>query len=713
MPDWRRLLVVLAAALGGSLAHAVVRPIADRYVLKENAPAADLRVLQNDGLTSTELANGVLTLLRAPTLGTATVETFGTASASDDAIRYTPQANRSGEDSLRYRICSGATCAEAEVTVLLRPFSEGLAFTVAASSGYQDVSGSGVRALPSARFLASPLVEPQVTEFPLSVDSNVANPFAGNGAFSLRVIPSTGTARTWRILVDARSLSSGNVDLYLGVDANRDGQASAGELRCAAGMSTTIERCEIEVEVPACGNLAWWMILKNAGGSSHTARVETFEVPMGAGDDSLVATGPGQVPAQAAFPLRLVWDAPELADGQSRVGYVELRSAADAVVGSFPVRFNRSGRLENGAVLSSGRERRIRLPGSAVSDKVYVDVPAGATGLTVTARGSERLQLYLARVDQPAVSGAPPEIAAAPAKTSSHPGTTTAAAVQTLSVTGAALAPGRWYAVATNTSTRVAEVVFSVSIAGTAPVVRPGGYFDPARAGHGLFLYPAADQWAGLWYTYLQDGSSTWYYLQGPAPAANGQWTGQVYRSAWDGSRNVLTRVGEAVTTPTGADAFRFSYRLDGQSGSEPFVSFGRGCPSLAGVPVDASGHWFNPARAGTGYSVQLFPDYEYYAAFVYDASGVPRFLTAERSGFGGATATATLEQLSGFCPLCTRTAFPTRQAVGVLGRTYGAGRLSNISLDATYTAGVGGRWQSSEAVQLLGGPGSSQGCLP
>jgi hypothetical protein len=49
--------------------------------------------------------------------------------------------------------------------------------------------------------------------------------------------------------------------------------------------------------------------------------------------------------------------------------------------------------------------------------------------------------------------------------------------------------------------------------------LRPGGFYNPQRSGNGLFLYPAGSEWAGLWYTYLQDGTPTWYYLQGQAPA--------------------------------------------------------------------------------------------------------------------------------------------------------------------------------------------------
>ena len=707
----RCFVVSLLAALAGPLG-AAVQTVADRFVVTENSSALTFRVLANDRIPAAELANGTLTILRAPSLGSASINGSGTTgTVADDVLVYQPASDRSGDDSLRYRVCGGGACAEGEVAIVVRPIAESITLAVTSASGYQDLTAANVRALPSARFLASALVEPQVSEFPLAEDPTPWLPFAGNAALSLRVLPSAPTAREWRVLVDARSLSSGNVDVYLGIDSNRDGRASADELRCSAGMSATAERCEMAVTVPTCGNLAYWMLVVNAGGVAHTARVETFEVPIDAGDGSLVATGPGNIAARASFPLRVGWNAPALADTQSRVGYVTVQSAAGGVVGSVPVRVNRAGRVENGMALASGQERSFRLPAGAAQDRLFIDVPSGASSLSVTARASEGFDLYLARVPAPVASAAIPTIAAAPARTAAAAVSSATAPLQTLSVSGAALSPGRWYIVPSNPSARIGEVAVRATVAGTAPTVRPGGYFNTGRSGHGLFLYPAGSEWAGLWYTYLQDGSSTWYYLQGPAPGANGQWRGTIYRSAWDGSRNTLAVVGEAVTTPTGADAFTFSYRLDGQSGSEAFASFGRGCPSLNGVPLNASSHWFDPARAGSGHSVQLLPNYEFYAAFVYDAAGVPRFLTAERSGFAGATASVPLEQLTGFCPLCTRSAAPTRRVVGSLSRTYSNGLLATMALDATFAAGVTGRWSSTDTVQLLGGSTALQGC--
>ena len=131
------------------------------------------------------------------------------------------------------------------------------------------------------------------------------------------------------------------------------------------------------------------------------------------------------------------------------------------------------------------------------------------------------------------------------------------------------------------------------------------------------------------------------------------------------------------------------------------------------GQPVDASSHWFNPATAGSGHSVQFWDDYEFYAAFIYDEAGVPRFLTAESGSFLGADATLPIDQLQGFCPLCERAGMPTRQAVGTLRRTISGGTLTHLGVTAAFTGWQSGAWSRYEPVQPLGGPGTTQGCTP
>ena len=469
-------------------------------------------------------------------------------------------------------------------------------------------------------------------------------------------------------------------------------------------MTAGVERCELQVDANGSPQQVWLMA-HNRGTRLEQARLEVFLVPPGPGDGTLVATGPGRLAAAESFDLRLGWREHGLLPGESRAGYVDVINAGVAT-GSVPVRVDRINPVNAAIALGSGQAQALRLAPGAAQDRVFIDVPAGASRLDVQTASGQNVDLYLA----PAPVSSP-AIAPAPARAQAVASAIGASGNEALSISGAGLTPGRWYITPVNRDDNAASLTLTATIVGAAPVVRPGSYFNAARSGHGLFLYPAGDQWAGLWYTYLQGGSSTWYYLQGPAPGLNGIWRGELYRAAWNGSSNALTAIGRAIVSPTGPDAFLFSYELDGETGSEPLAALGRGCPSLGGQPLDASSHWFDPARAGTGYSVQLFPDYEFYAAFVYDGQGVPRFLTAEAGSFRGADTTLALEQLTGFCPLCVRSGAPSRADIGTLRRRFDAGGLVQMQLDAIFTGGIPGAWAGDDAVQLLGGAGTTQGC--
>jgi hypothetical protein len=527
------------------------------------------------------------------------------------------------------------------------------------------------------------------------------------------VVPSNdGQSEARRVLVDARSLETGDVDLYLGLDLDADGTPDPNELRCAAAMGSAVERCELAVTAQAPA-VAYWVMAHNRSATSHNVRLDHWVVRLVPDDASatasgrLLATGPGRLPAAAAFPLRLAWTDLTALPGESRLGYVTLKSDAATPAGVFPVQVTRSAADVPAVALASGTPVTIALAAGATQDRIYIDVPAGATRLEATTTSARNVDLYLASA---AVAGAP-AIVAAPARAAAQATAVGTSGNESVVLSGAALVPGRWYVTVVNAAAEPASVAVRATVLGQAPVVRPGSYFNSLRGGHGLFLYPAGTDLAGLWYTYLQDGSPTWYYLQGAAPGANGIWAAKLYRSAWNGSANKLTEIGRAAVTPTAPDAFSFSYTLDGETGAEPLAALGRGCPSLAGAPLDVSSHWFNPATAGTGYSVQMFPGYEFYAAFVYDGLGVPRFLVAERNGFGGAEATLPLEQLTGFCPLCARPGAPARQAIGSFTRRFSGGSFANITLSGAYTGPVPGTWSANQAVQALGGPGTTQGC--
>lgn len=678
----------------------------DRIVLPENAGDTRLDVVGNDRIDPLRRAAGRLEITRLPAMGTASLDTGATPlDASDDRIVYRPLADRSGIDRLGYRLCeggSGTACADGEVQIVVRPLVDGRTrLRVEGDGGFRDVIVDSYRATRDAPLAATPLVAPLIDERPVSADATPDDPWDAGGRAVLAGELPAGPA--WRVLVDAASVSSGDADLYVGLDADGDGQPSRAERQCTASVGGDVERCELLV--PASPTpVRYWVMAHAADGAAQTVRVERFEVPLLAGDGTLVATGPAAAARRAAWPMRLAWHDPTWLDGESRAGYVVVAPSRDVAPEWVPVRLDRDGGLAAAVALVPEVRTTLRVAAGGRLDRVFIDVPAGQRRLTLRVEAEGAIAVSFVR-GPGAETGASAPLIRAP--DSSGIAIDLAAGASRDVITEAPEA-GRWFLVVRNTGLRPATLRVTPSLDGTAPVVRPGSYFNPSRSGHGLFVYPAGGDWAGLWFTYGEDGRPTWYYLQGVAPSGNGVWQARLYRSRWNGTSNTLTGVGRAQLAPTGNDAFVFTHTLDGETASEPFVSLGRGCPSLGGAPVDASGLWFNPARAGSGYAVQLFPDYEFHAVFGYDEAGVARFAVAERTGFGGADATLELAQLEGFCPRCARTAATTRTTIGTLRRSVTGGTLSRISVDAGWISGLPGAWRVDDPVQRLG---ASQGC--
>ncbi|MGL6290874.1 MAG: Ig-like domain-containing protein, partial [Silanimonas sp.] len=595
----------------------------DRFVIAENAPGLHLDVVANDVIDAARRASGRLQLVQQASFGVATIDDAGTPTdASDDRVRYVPNADRSGEDLLSYRLCEGGAssrCSEALVQIVVRPLVDARTrLEIAGNGGFRDLVVDTYRAMSDARLTATPLVAPRVDEVVLDIDASPENPWDAGGRQT--VLGTLPVGSEWRVLVDARSISGGSVDLYAGFDLDGDGLPSRGELRCTSAMSMAAERCELTVAPAATSPVRYWVMAHNTGAAGHTVRSERFEVPLIGGDGTLMATGPANAARLAPWPLRLAWNDPSLLDGESRAGYVALRSAEGSVPAWMPVRLDRRGGDAAPLPLAPGRAQALRLASGERQGRVFIDVPPGQTRLTLTVDTDSRVDLAVLRGPSALGQGAPPTIPVGSRNVIVR--SETLVAGQRVLEFDAPPA-GRWTVELTNASTGPASLRVLAALAGTAPVVRPGSFFNASRSGHGLFVYPAGSAWAGLWYTYLQDGTPTWYYLQDPAPSSTGVWRSRLYRSAWNGSRNTLTEVGSIVLTPSANDAFTFTHTVDGETGSEPMAALGRGCPTLGAAPLDASGLWFNPARAGSGYAVQLFPNYEFLSVFGYDGRGV------------------------------------------------------------------------------------------
>ena len=675
-------------------------------------PPPEISPTGNDTYDWESLAGGSFSLVSAPANGTAVVIPETVSTPLDSRVRYTPAPGFVGTDRFRYRLCNGAgVCKEADVEVFVRfAWHQGLM-----TMGRMDNTIVGFEN-PQAReglvFEATPLVAPIGFNVDLDADLTPGTPWDSDDGtgFGLVTLPPVVGAPVERRVV-ANIHTTDNIvllDLYVGIDTNGNGRPDAAEVACSNGQTGNAS-CEFEVEQGAAG-VTYWVMAHSRTSDLASAYLAVFDVPMVAGDGTLVATGPGNLPAGATGGMQLSWRDDSLLTFEQRLGFVRVFTSGGAFAGDVLVQLYRdSGDGEDALQLVPGAATTLRLLPDTAHDRIYFDLPANATGVTVASQSATEVDFYVARQEWP-LDASDSGIGAAPAIGSAAVVANAPGGTQSVQVPGT-LAPGRWYVVPRNTSTSIADLTLTVTVDAMAPIVRSGSYFNAGRSGHGVFLYPAGDSLAGIWYTYLPDGSATWYYLQGLKPANNGVWTSPVYRSVWHGSHNRLTTIGEAVLTPTGPDTFSFSYTVDGKAGSEPMANLGRGCPVLGGSPLDVSSHWFDPATAGTGYSVQMWPNYEFYAAFVYDARGIARYLLAESNVFGGTEITLDLNQMWGFCPTCTRYATPARVSIGTLRRTLSGGTISRIQVDGIYVDGVPGIWQGDDVVQPLGGPGTTQGC--
>ena len=273
---------------------------------------------------------------------------------------------------------------------------------------------------------------------------------------------------------------------------------------------------------------------------------------------------------------------------------------------------------------------------------------------------------------------------------------------------------GRWYIVAKNVSDGVISdnTIFLLSNgAGSlkfdnviTPAVTPGLYYNPSRSGHGVSISQASGQQMLFWYTYLEDGTPTWYQAQAPAPAANsGWWTAPLYRVAWDGKAH-LTQVGSVLLTPTAENRFIFTWYLEDKSGSEVFDQLARSgdCPNFNGVATNFSGAWYAPALSGYGMDVLALPEQQFNLFYLYDDLGIARWGVGSSLPFLTAT-TMNFRQNTGFCPSCA-VAPISYQSIGSVKIDYASDSTGNLATTLQLQPPLSGSWITNQPMQRLTG---------
>lgn len=577
---------------------------------------------------------------------------------------------------------------------------------------------SGLLALQHLEIGASRLAR-SVPNPPLLPEITSDDVFAGGPGVSIQFFTLPGTSdpavRAARVYADLKSATAQDVDLYVGEDADGDGVASSDETLCTSNGYTATEHCSFDVAASTADRTYWALVANFTAGPTHADLVDLVAAAVNLGEKSpqFVATGPGHTARLAPFDVRFAVDAPTMLAGERWLTFLDVGTSAQnpSGVGSIPVIASTDlsagygAQVLSAAPVASGPNDSIDLalqPNTA-HERIAIDIPPNATSLTVSSAGSGEVDLYLARgaadANSPLIASAPPRTSAQ--GTSIHPGATESI---TLTSTGnPALGAGRWYITPVNTGTSVASatITATVTYGAPAPTARLNAYFNSARPGHGIFLSEGGSQRVLVWYTYLEDGSPTWYLAQGAKPAAGaGVWQAPLYRFAWDGSANTGTVVGEVLLTTSATNQLTYSWLVDGRYGSEPMIEVAPpACPQVGGGAIDYSGTWYAPALSGYGFSVLTLASTEVEVAYLYDGQGNPRWLYGQNSPFGSGS--FALTQYTGFCPLCAYAAIQGRSA-GTLTRTLANARSGSAAVSATFLAPVAGAWSTSQPTAKL-----------
>ena len=606
-----------------------------------------------------------------------------------------------------------------------------------APGGSATIHVGGLAALPKATFTAASLAPAVQNNLVLDVDptpGNVYGTFPAPGK-QFVLFPNVyqqgiDTASYGRaFIVEIVSSDAPSTRLFAGIDSNGNGKPDADEQACATmaqGVVAPVARCVVDLRNAGAVNV-WALVEVPSGNANATYAVALSSgipainilVPQGPVAQQLHVVGPGHVPAGTNFPLRLFWGQSSATEPSYSLGTGTYYGAvmidaapglAPNVIGSagiVPLSITRNpGGDDVADVVFPGLTRNVSFWGPQTLQHMFIDVPQGVTTLEVDTdlvSSLTPLSFALIRTDFPP-SSASSQVAAAPA------GPLAAGwsldSVSHSNQTSVPASPGRWYVVSQYSSTKGAGFSLSAKLTygGTPPpTLTPGNYFDPQRPGHGIFISQAGGQQVVDWYTYLEDGTPTWYLAQDVAPGTGiGTWTSTLYRVTWDGGAGTPTPVGDMTLTATSADRLMFSWHLYGQTGSEAMQLLAAPQCVNAGGDVNLNGEWYPPAQPGYGFDALVLPSQQFDAFYMYDDTGNPRWVVGSNGPFT-ASSSVPMVQSTGFCPLCTYVPYTTQPA-GDFTVKYSNATQAQLTTAITLNAPLSGAWNIDQPIMRLTG---------
>lgn len=567
---------------------------------------------------------------------------------------------------------------------------------------------SGLVPLDDATFTAGALTRPVQTVEKLAQDPTNDFPYDGTeGVYTVwHSLPQGG------LWLHAKTLAStaDDLDLFVGRDDNKNGIAEAAEELCSSTLEGDIEWCDLYDLPPG----DYWILVQNWTATELDGDDATLvHAAIGPGTDSRFAvSGPGMTDANETIPVRMSWDNLDALPVEELLGAVGVGSVRGKPynIGVIPLHFFRSGIAEAKTFpLLNGETHGLALAAKSQHDRLFIDVPPGASSLTVFADGasaeqSNALTLELKRLDFDAAMSEPPF--ATPA--AGVPAIVTASGVggngPSISVFG--VEPGRWYAVLSNTGSSASSVAIRAEVEFQGQDIEPRfGLWEPnSRPGlsQGYEFNQGGNSRALVWYTYDEAGQPTWYIANNAVTSGN-IWTADLLRFTNDGMQQQSSPVGRVSIAILGETDAMFSYTLFGLSGSErmqPISSLT--CPQVNGSRKSYTGLWYRGADGLGGASVLVNAQTQSQIHYLFDASGLPRWLYAQDLVNPEPTnSEVPILQFNGYCAVC-QAAGISSQTVGVLERSFDSETQGSWSLDYLFQAPLTGSVDRMDPIVKL-----------
>jgi len=570
------------------------------------------------------------------------------------------------------RLPVGALIAVGEV-----PDSQ--SFTTLGNRGRDELTIPELVSVDELVVRTSSLLRPARQSPSLAQDPTRTDPFDGPAGTITEVVEVPADA----LLLYAETFAStaSDIDLYVGRDDNGDGAAQENEVVCSSLTSEDLERCD--VEFPEQGQ--WWVLVQNfsAGGFSSTNDAPfEFAVFAEERDPSLVVNAPGAHPG-GSLTIPLYWDQPAMGRGEGWQGVVAIASSPDelADVGVVPVRVTRTGdNLPAETALFNAQPYPVVLSSGAIHDLMFIDVPPGMTSLNVAVDGSMS-DVTIRRRTFEELAASVPQTPPAPDQVivqASEEGGQWTASLESPSA-------GRYYVVVENASPIETSAIVTASVTeaqiGTPPPVGANtgrGLWGPAERtiNQGLDWQAGGGGRFGVWYTYDEAGSPTFYITDTVPDDGSSFFRAVLFRATSNDARSSLKVVGEVQVTRIREQRFMYAWRLNGNHGAEMFSPVsGSTCPTipeLGDEPVPLLGHWFSPDTAAGGVTLLITDSTEAWIRYYYDETNSPRWVLADdelEPTVSGGNRMVVLDY-RGFCIYCDEVTV-TNDDVGTLERQF------------------------------------------